>query len=380
MRTTTSLRAVAVLAAALFFSGCAASLAANKRSPGVVENGQFKPSRPPQANYGADPLLTCPDRGNNGALIEALKVKMGEKAPQQDGRLCAIADTLLGWPGSDKGEIPPDTVRAFLSQYFGLPSTFRTLQLAVLDTKEASDIATALVDSIGSFASTAQNPKWGLMSELLTATGGGGRQAIAQGGGAGKTKISLILYDDNVSLEPPLPKKLAANASAPLNGKLLGNLKAPKLAVVDPVGKLDKGTPSTGQEFHAALKCGDKPGKILVQISAEGEGGDVQAASMAVGCATELASSVKMPGGEGSVEQAAAEKLISDSLNKDRTAVGLKPLNANEALTKISRGIAEAQARGRGVSSGELMAQLKEADIATPLILESATIAVSHSM
>src|SRR6185503_21234842 len=98
MRNCSSLRAVAAVAAALFFSGCAASLAANKRSPGTVENGEFKPSRPPEANYGADPALVCPDRGNNGALIEALKNKMGDKAPAQDGRLCAIADTLLGWP------------------------------------------------------------------------------------------------------------------------------------------------------------------------------------------------------------------------------------------------------------------------------------------
>src|SRR5207248_6669117 len=58
--------------------------------------------------------------------------------------------------------------------------------------------------------------------------------------------------------------------------------------------------------------------------------------------------------------------------NGDRTAVGLQPLKVNEALSKIARGVSEDRAKGKGLSSVELTNQLKDADIATPLVLESA--------
>ena len=49
------------LAAALFLlAACAGGLAANKRSPGVIENGEFKPTLAPVADYGPAPSLTCP--------------------------------------------------------------------------------------------------------------------------------------------------------------------------------------------------------------------------------------------------------------------------------------------------------------------------------
>jgi uncharacterized protein YkwD len=128
---------------------------------------------------------------------------------------------------------------------------------------------------------------------------------------------------------------------------------------------------------HAELKCADKPGKILVQITADMEGADVLAGNLAVACGTELPVAVQMPGGEGPVDPPAAEKKLADSLNADRTAVGLKPLNVHEGLGKIARGIAESQAKNKGISSAELMQQLRDADIATPLILESAASAFS---
>lgn len=372
------LRAVAASAAAFVFSGCAASIAANKKSPGKVENGMFQPTRPPQAHFGQDTTLPCPERGVNGAIVDALKLKMGDKAPPQDGRLCAIADTLLGWPGLEKNEVPPDVVRTFLSHYFGLPTAFRTLQLTVLESTNSAEIAAALVDSIGSFASTAQSPKWGFIADLVTGVGSASRQAMAQGGSAstGKTRIALVLYDD-VAVFDPVPRKMAAYTSSPLNGHLVGALKSPKVQVVDVVGKLQKAEPSAGQDFHADLKCGDKPGKILVQITGDNEGAEVVAANFGIACGGEPPTAVAIPGAEGPVDPAAAEKKLADQLNADRTAAGLKPLNVHDALNKLARTIADNQAHNKGTSSADLMAGLKEADIATPLILESAASAFS---
>ena len=48
----------------------------------------------------------------------------GKPMPEPEGRLCAIAETLLGWQGADN-DLPPESVRQFLSAYFGLPLTVR---------------------------------------------------------------------------------------------------------------------------------------------------------------------------------------------------------------------------------------------------------------
>ncbi|MGZ6143243.1 MAG: hypothetical protein ACXWLM_07885, partial [Myxococcales bacterium] len=104
--------------------GCAAALQAAKRSPGTLENGEFKPSRPPTEAYGPDNTLTCPEAGSNGAVQQEVDQRTAKVKPVQDGRLCAMADTLLGWKDKD---LPPEAVRAFLSHYFGIPGTVQRM-------------------------------------------------------------------------------------------------------------------------------------------------------------------------------------------------------------------------------------------------------------
>jgi uncharacterized protein YkwD len=74
----------------------------------------------------------------------------------------------------------------------------------------------------------------------------------------------------------------------------------------------------------------------------------------------------------GPVDPAQAEKQIAELLNNDRTSAGLKALKVNEAVSKIARDISDKRAKGQGISSADLTNQLKEADIATPLVLEAA--------
>src|SRR5207244_4143635 len=53
--------------ACVAFVGCAGALQAVKRSPGKLENGEFKPERPATEKYGPDKTLACPEAGANGA-------------------------------------------------------------------------------------------------------------------------------------------------------------------------------------------------------------------------------------------------------------------------------------------------------------------------
>jgi uncharacterized protein YkwD len=351
--------AVALLLAA----GCGANLAANRRSAGTIENGVFKPGRPPAPAYGNDPSLTCPEHGVNGLVQDGLG-----KVAQPDGRLCAVAETLLGW----ENDAPPENVIATVSQYFGLPQVVRRVTLQNFDTQESTatgtptagatpkDLADLLVAPIKSFAATAQNARYGLVTQRVK---------------KGVTRVALVLQDQSIELQPPFPRKLNPGQSAPLSGSVLGKLTNPKVQFSDAVGHLEqpKGTP--GKNFSAEIKCGDHPGKILVQVSAESaEGGDVPVANFPVGCGMELpmTANVGAAGAEATIlDPPAAEKKIGELINQDRTQAGLKPLQVDDDLSKIARSISEDRAKGKSTSSAELNQRLKEAEISAPQLYES---------
>src|SRR4051794_20245270 len=168
-------------AALIVLAGCAAAMQANKKSPGKVENGEFKPERPAQEKYGADPALTCPG-SSNGALEEELNLrgpKDGKRA-QPDGRLCAIADTMMGWKGPET-ELPPESVRSFVSYYFGIPGQVRRMTINNVETEDPKNIATSAADAVLSFSASAAKPLYGLMTERIK---------------KGNSRLSLVFFDE----------------------------------------------------------------------------------------------------------------------------------------------------------------------------------------
>src|SRR5690242_17284102 len=89
----------AALTAAALGMGCAA-VQANRHEPGTLSGGAFAPARPAAAQLGPNPAYVCPTGGAFPILAsDAAEVAKdgGRPAPQPDGRLCALADTLLGW-------------------------------------------------------------------------------------------------------------------------------------------------------------------------------------------------------------------------------------------------------------------------------------------
>jgi uncharacterized protein YkwD len=353
--------AAAKLAAVLLVvAGCAAALQASRKNPGSMANGEFKPSLPPVMSYGPDKTLPCPEYGANGALQFELDEKAkstGKPAATQDGRLCAIADTMLGWKSENNKELPPENVRAFIAQYFGLPTTVRSLLINDLESEDRKVIASALIDPVVGFTATATHPIWGLMTERVKKN---------------LTHVVLVLYDDSVQLDPPLPRRLAAGQTATLNGQLLGDFTKPRLEVVDPIGQFIKPPEQPGKAFKAELTCADHPGKILVQLVAEKEGSDMLITNFPVFCAVEPPLAAKLPSAsKGPVDTVAAEKQLLDLVNSDRTTAGVKPLRPLPALSDIARSVAQKRAEGKGVSSFELTQKLKEAEIAAPIVLES---------
>jgi uncharacterized protein YkwD len=351
------LAAAQVAAALLLTSACAATLAANKKSPGTLADGQFKPARPPVEAYGPDKTLTCPEFGANGALNGEIELRQLAKMPATDGRLCAIADTLLGWKREDKNELPPEAVRSFLAQYFGIPGTVRSLLISDVESEDVKLIAQALTDAVVNFAATAQHPLYGMMTERVK---------------KGLTHVVLVLYDEVVQLDNPLPRRIAAGATATMKGQLTGELTKPRIEVVDPIGKFQKAPELPGNAFKAELACGEHPGKILVQVLGEKEGAEALVTSFPAFCNVAPPVAVKLPGAsKGPVDTAQAEKQLLDLVNSDRATAGVKPLNSLPALSDIARSIAQNRAEGKGVTPIELTQKLKAAEIAAPMVLES---------
>jgi uncharacterized protein YkwD len=354
-------------AAAVFLlaAGCGSVAAANKRSPGVLENGSFRPSMAPVANYGPDPALTCPERGINGLVA-------GEVggAARPEGRLCAVADTLFGWEGTG-ADIPPENVLAVISSDFGLPQQVRKVVLSTVNTAERGslgdvagasdkDVATMIAEPIKSFASSAQVPRYGLVVQRIK---------------KGITKISLVMQDQNIEIKP-LPRKLNPGQTATLSGTLAGKLSNPKVQYTDAVGKLERPPAQPGKEFSAELKCGDRPGRILVQIVGQQEGADMLLANFPVGCGIDLpvAAAVAPAGGKqvaATTDPAAGEKQLLEKINQDRSTAGLKPVELDPDLSKVARSLSDDRAKGKGTTPEEVQRRLKELEISAPILLVS---------
>src|SRR5436305_3518083 len=89
-----------VAAAFLLAAGCGGTLGGSRPSAGRIESGAFTPGRPAATNYGPDPSYKCPERGVNGMIDDQVS-SVGAKP---EGRLCAVAEALLGWGGGTPPE------------------------------------------------------------------------------------------------------------------------------------------------------------------------------------------------------------------------------------------------------------------------------------
>jgi hypothetical protein len=100
MLPTSCVRVLAAVLVLLSLAACKAGMVANKHWPGVLKGASFQPAMPPAAEFGPNPELTCPKAGAGGQVVDLLQREAGRNNPvaaQPDGRLCAMADTLLGW-------------------------------------------------------------------------------------------------------------------------------------------------------------------------------------------------------------------------------------------------------------------------------------------
>jgi uncharacterized protein YkwD len=312
--------------AALSISGCAAALEANRRAPGTLTNGSFQPARPAATQVGPDASRTCPRNPTLELVLQDASAQAksgGTPAPQADGRLCAVAETLLGWeePGN-----PPKSVLRFLASYFGLETPDLRVNIASFETEDARMLADRLREALTSASGGKVPLRFGLVTTRV-------RKNV--------TRAVLAMEEATVELDP-VPRKLSAGTKAQVSGKLVAPFASPRVSVSDAEGHMTASKPGSGEDFKAEIACGNKPGRIGVEIRGAQDGAERVLASFPVACGTDLPTSVevaKAPSGAGDV--ASNERTLLDQVSAERQAAGLPALEWDDAVGKVARSLAE---------------------------------------
>lgn len=342
----------------------AAVLALAAASPAAAQGpkGLTSFSLPPKlaaTAYGPNPGLTCPDYGVAGTVIDGLAraaKERGQAAPVTDGRLCALANLLLAWKSDD---LPPPDALLFLMRGVGFLSTPQQVMLNTVETEDPRDIARGLAGSVLDVAAKGMSPRYGLATKRLARN---------------STRVVLLLLDVPYELAP-LPRQLPLAGSATVSGTLLGDYQKPELLVSDALGKLTEPVQAPGKAFKAELRCGDRPGRLYVELRATLGGQLRKLAGIPVACGggplpTTL-SLEEQAWPAGPTEQA---RLIFDQINAERVAAGLGPLAWEPALAGVARDLIADIAReqlGGAASTVGVTERLAKAEMSSPLVLQN---------
>jgi uncharacterized protein YkwD len=356
--------ALAALASLAVLAACAggggARRASGGRQPGAVTNGQFAPARPQAQSYGPDAAgVPCPTGGAVAfamADLEEAAERAGRPAPVLDPRVCAVAEAFLGWSEKDHGQ-PRLAVLSFVSSWFGLPSPVLPPLVVVLPTSDEKVIADRIVQAVGGSALAAANPRLGVAIQ---------RQ---RRGKEISHRLSVTLLDAPVELTAP--RRLDLGQEATVSGKLLGGYTTPKVLVSDASGQLSSPEQQPGDSFTAPIRCGDRPGTILVEVRGEKNGDATAVATLPIACGRELATAVALQGEKWPSDPAVAEKRAFDLVNAERKAAGLEPVAWDPAVAIVAKRVAGELASSGGAGA-DVAGQLRREGIVSPLVLQSA--------
>jgi len=333
---------------------------------------RFAPGTAGAEQYGPNPGLACPRSVDADVLSYDLK-KLSDKAKKPeaklDGRLCAMAQSLLAWDPA-QGDSPPAPVIAFLSSHFGLavPARFANiwpLQLGETGdekksstTEEAKAISERLRNALGQTLNGLQQPRWGIAT---------------QHGKKGAVKVAVVMDDRILELDP-VPRKLAAGQTVPLSGKVLPPYQNPKIAVSDERGQITRPDATPGDAFKGELKCGSTPGDLWVEVQAERDGKTATIATISFPCGKDLATSVVLSSPAWPQDTGGQERRLADGVNAQREAVGLPRLDWDDKLADVARKAAETVrdqlARGEAPAV-DLASLLEKGGVSSALVLQN---------
>jgi uncharacterized protein YkwD len=347
----------------LLAAGSGSALAAPRSQPGKMAEGSFTPGRAASADFGSVPPLECPSSNLRSALVVQVERKAlaaGVQVASMSGELCAVADTFLEWPSLVS---PGENVAEFASRWVGMAGPAAQVLLAVLPTDSAVDISENLADSIVAFSKSTLSPRYGATSVLLP------RQGKYD---PPETRVLLALADEPITVSPPLPRRLALGQAATFSGAVNGRASDPRVVVSLVTGRVLTPDQAPGKAFKAEVRCEERPGLILIQVSGVVDGKRVALANFPVACGTDLPTSVPLVAAKAPADKPGLERLVLEMVNAERTHAGLPSLAWNDDVGSAARGVAEAlgdEARSATATSpAELTSGMQKAGVASALV------------
>jgi uncharacterized protein YkwD len=336
---------------------------ASRPEPGKVVDGKLTPGHDPVAAFGDPSSATCPRGGLHVVLAAEVGRQAkaaGRPAPAMTDALCAIADTFVSWKEPAQ---PREGVVAFVSEWFGLVVPARQVLVVTMATDNHEAISERLAETVIAFSKPASEPRYGAATVLLPKS-----DRLAQQ----ESRVVLVLLDDTVAIQPPLPRRLALGQSAILAGRL-NAATDPRVTISEVSGQVVSPEQPPGQDFKANVSCSSRPGPIRVQISGVQQGQRRALASFSVACGTELATSVPLRPPSAAADEAGQLRQVFQGINDERSRAGLAPLAWDDAVAGVARSVAQdlsdESRRATATSPAELNAALQKAGAASALVL-----------
>lgn len=195
----------------------------------------------------------------------------------------------------------------------------------------------------------------------------------------GRTRLIAAVLDPAVQLDP-MPAAVRLGQSLRVHGRLIGDRHAPTVEVVDaqgnaleaPTAVLADGT------FSAEVACGDRKGRMQVEVMAQGAYGPEVAANFPVSCGLPEAASVhvEIERLASGVDAAQIARASFEHLNAERKRHGLTQLPWDDRAGRV----AEAHSKDMVLSdfvghvspkTGGVTDRFAKAEIVGPVIREN---------
>jgi uncharacterized protein YkwD len=220
-----------------------------------------------------------------------------------------------------------------------------------------------------------------LAQRLLDPVNGFGQTAVAPRFGAatmrekkGVSRVVAVVYDALAELDP-LPRRVEAGGQAALHGRLAAGVTKPRVSYCDAAGALVEVPPAQGGDVGAELRCGARPGLMMVEVTGERDGQPVSVARFPLLCGAALPASTAIPPDAKQAEAPGGERRVFDLVNAERVAAQVPALQWDggvAAVAAAASGASRDESRTNSSSSTvnfDVMAQLKKHDVMSPLVL-----------
>ncbi len=269
------------------------------------------------AEYGAEPA-SAPSRLEARAL-EAVRARL-RPAPRTSGALVAAARELAARAAAGaRDPIGRPALRAALARALAADPSPAALLVSAAPEDVPAAVARALTRTAATHA---------------------GAGAVERDG----TAFVVVLLSERRARLDPFARDLPAGARAILSGELVAPLASPRVFVTRPSGEVVDAGGGAGRAFRVPLEF-PGPGRHVVEVVGEGEGGPEVAALLTV--AAGGASLDAPPRGATAPEPAdaaASEAGVLAALNATRARHGLSPVAAAPEVAAVARRHAAAMA------------------------------------